>query len=347
MAVSAFSPPVRSTPRTPGWRISAPTPTWRRYASGPGGWLQGREGGLPGRRRRSAHHRDLRGRRRVLSKIGLNVDYVSTRLGHRGAAHFHKAADREGGWSIFGSMWGGMDWDNPAGNAALRGNGKNAWFGWPTARNWSRCATSGCTRLTRRRRSRWPPTCSARPSSTPPACRSVVLPTGGLSGRPDRDDEGADPVHRRETRLTDVALEGPSPTPAATCASVAASLFRSRRTCGWRSGCTAWRCIWHRYGYLRSWAVVIDQGSYPVRGRRVRGRGKATPEWRELKRWTEQNCSVAVAPPRRIKVVRRECYFEQRERHGDLVQRAVSDCCARNDTIWALSICRGPIWRGP
>ena len=39
----------------------------------------------------------------------------------------------EGGWSIFGSMWGGLDWDNPAGDLVLRGNGKEAWFGWPTA----------------------------------------------------------------------------------------------------------------------------------------------------------------------------------------------------------------------
>jgi peptide/nickel transport system substrate-binding protein len=39
----------------------------------------------------------------------------------------------EGGWSIFGAMWGGLDLDNPAGNLVLRGNGADAWIGWPTA----------------------------------------------------------------------------------------------------------------------------------------------------------------------------------------------------------------------
>jgi peptide/nickel transport system substrate-binding protein len=67
----------------------------------------------------------------VLSKIGLNVDYISLDWGTVVQRIFNKAPIEEGGWSIFGSMWGGMDWDNPAGNAALRGNGKDAWFGWP------------------------------------------------------------------------------------------------------------------------------------------------------------------------------------------------------------------------
>ena len=68
----------------------------------------------------------------VLSKIGLNVDYVSLDWGTIVQRIYNKAPVTEGGWSIFGSMWGGLDWDNPAGNAALRGNGDKAWFGWPT-----------------------------------------------------------------------------------------------------------------------------------------------------------------------------------------------------------------------
>jgi peptide/nickel transport system substrate-binding protein len=67
----------------------------------------------------------------VLNKIGLNVDYVSLDWGTVVQRIFNKSPTNEGGWSIFGSMWGGFDWDNPAGNAALRGNGKDAWFGWP------------------------------------------------------------------------------------------------------------------------------------------------------------------------------------------------------------------------
>lgn len=67
----------------------------------------------------------------VLTKIGLNVDYVSLDWGTVVQRIYNRAPISEGGWSIFGSMWGGLDWDNPAGNAALRGNGKDAWFGWP------------------------------------------------------------------------------------------------------------------------------------------------------------------------------------------------------------------------
>lgn len=69
----------------------------------------------------------------LLGRIGLNVDYVSTDWGTVVQRTTRKQPIAEGGWSIFGSMWGGLDWDNPAGNLVLRGNGMNAWFGWPTA----------------------------------------------------------------------------------------------------------------------------------------------------------------------------------------------------------------------
>jgi peptide/nickel transport system substrate-binding protein len=68
----------------------------------------------------------------VLGKIGLNVDYVSTDWGTVVQRSMRRQPIAEGGWSIFGSMWGGLDWDNPAGDAVLRGNGKDAWMGWPT-----------------------------------------------------------------------------------------------------------------------------------------------------------------------------------------------------------------------
>lgn len=67
----------------------------------------------------------------LLTKLGLNVDYVSLDWGTVVQRMFSKAPINEGGWSIFGSMWGGFDWDNPACDQALRGNGKDAWFGWP------------------------------------------------------------------------------------------------------------------------------------------------------------------------------------------------------------------------
>ncbi|HET6307397.1 MAG TPA: ABC transporter substrate-binding protein, partial [Rhodopila sp.] len=69
----------------------------------------------------------------VLSKIGLNIDYVSTDWGTVVQRTTRRQSIAEGGWSIFGSMFSGLDLDNPAGNLLLRGNGKDAWYGWPTA----------------------------------------------------------------------------------------------------------------------------------------------------------------------------------------------------------------------
>ena len=69
----------------------------------------------------------------VLSKIGLSVDYVSTDWGTVVQRMTRRQPIAEGGWSIFGAMSGGLDWDNPAGHSMLRGNGPDAWIGWPTA----------------------------------------------------------------------------------------------------------------------------------------------------------------------------------------------------------------------
>jgi peptide/nickel transport system substrate-binding protein len=69
----------------------------------------------------------------VLSKIGLNVDYVATDWGTVVQRITRKQPIAEGGWSIFGLMWGGYDWYSPAGDASLRGNRMNSWFGWPDA----------------------------------------------------------------------------------------------------------------------------------------------------------------------------------------------------------------------
>jgi peptide/nickel transport system substrate-binding protein len=67
----------------------------------------------------------------VLSKIGLNIDYLATDWGTVVQRITRKQAIAEGGWNIFGVMWGGYDWYSPAGDLVLRGNGMNAWFGWP------------------------------------------------------------------------------------------------------------------------------------------------------------------------------------------------------------------------
>ena len=69
----------------------------------------------------------------MLSKIGLNVDYVSTDWGTVVQRMTRRQPVAEGGWNVYGAMSGGYDWDNPAGHAQLRGNGANAPAGWPTA----------------------------------------------------------------------------------------------------------------------------------------------------------------------------------------------------------------------
>jgi peptide/nickel transport system substrate-binding protein len=69
----------------------------------------------------------------VLSKIGLNIDYLATDWGTVVQRITRKQPIADGGWSIFGVMWGGYDWYSPAGDLVLRGNGMNAWFGWPDA----------------------------------------------------------------------------------------------------------------------------------------------------------------------------------------------------------------------
>jgi peptide/nickel transport system substrate-binding protein len=68
----------------------------------------------------------------MLTKIGLNVDYISMDWGTVVQRTQRKQSIAEGGWSIFGLSWGGYDWYSPAGDAMLRGNGPNAWAGWPT-----------------------------------------------------------------------------------------------------------------------------------------------------------------------------------------------------------------------
>ena len=68
----------------------------------------------------------------MLSKIGLNVDYVSLDWGTIVQRNQRQQPIAEGGWSIYGSMTGGLDWDNPACNPSLRGNGRAGPAGWPT-----------------------------------------------------------------------------------------------------------------------------------------------------------------------------------------------------------------------
>ena len=68
----------------------------------------------------------------LFKRIGLNVDIQAMDAG----TMFQRRANREGvdkgGWSCFPSMVGGADTLNPAVSFLTRGNGRDAWYGWPT-----------------------------------------------------------------------------------------------------------------------------------------------------------------------------------------------------------------------
>ncbi|MSP87435.1 MAG: ABC transporter substrate-binding protein [Alphaproteobacteria bacterium] len=68
----------------------------------------------------------------LLRKLGLNVELAASDWGTLITRRSSKETLDKGGWSIFHTWWVGPDLASPAQNAALRGNGGAAWFGWPT-----------------------------------------------------------------------------------------------------------------------------------------------------------------------------------------------------------------------
>ncbi len=68
-----------------------------------------------------------------LKRAGLNVDYQAMDWGTLVQRRAKQQSPDAGGWSAFATFWAGLDQSNPVGHAFLRGNGKQALFGWPTA----------------------------------------------------------------------------------------------------------------------------------------------------------------------------------------------------------------------
>ena len=68
----------------------------------------------------------------VLKKIGLNVDLQTLDFGTIGQRRGSKQPIDKGGWSIFMTYLNSDGNVSPAQAFWLRGNGSNAWFGWPT-----------------------------------------------------------------------------------------------------------------------------------------------------------------------------------------------------------------------
>ena len=69
----------------------------------------------------------------MLKRVGFNVSVVETDWGSVVQRRASRAAPDKGGWNVFFTSFTGLDEYTPAGYLGLRGNGTNAWFGWPTA----------------------------------------------------------------------------------------------------------------------------------------------------------------------------------------------------------------------
>ncbi len=69
----------------------------------------------------------------LFRRIGFNVDFVSMDLGTLVQRRANKGPREAGGWDAFVTTYEGLTMADPATNVALRGNGGDAWFGWPTS----------------------------------------------------------------------------------------------------------------------------------------------------------------------------------------------------------------------
>ncbi len=69
----------------------------------------------------------------MLRKIGMNVDEVSTDWGTAVQRTTSRQPLDKGGWSVFTAFTGGIESSAPSTHQLLRGNGPNAYNGWPEA----------------------------------------------------------------------------------------------------------------------------------------------------------------------------------------------------------------------
>ena len=69
----------------------------------------------------------------TLKQAGFNVDVQTVDWGTLLQRRTNRGPLAQGGWSCFCSTFAGIDAASPASNTGLRGNGPDAFFGWPTA----------------------------------------------------------------------------------------------------------------------------------------------------------------------------------------------------------------------
>ncbi len=69
--------------------------------------------------------------RDMLVRVGINVDYAASDWATLVRRRANRTPPSQGGWNVFLSSFGGLDFINPAGHPALRANGGEAYPGWP------------------------------------------------------------------------------------------------------------------------------------------------------------------------------------------------------------------------
>ncbi len=68
----------------------------------------------------------------VMQRAGMSVDYQAADWGTVLQRRANKSPPAQGGWNAFCTSLSGNELATPATHAPLRGNGGQAWFGWPT-----------------------------------------------------------------------------------------------------------------------------------------------------------------------------------------------------------------------
>ena len=68
----------------------------------------------------------------MLRQVGMNVDVVATDWGTTVQRSVKRDPVDRGGWHMFAAFSGGYDMSNPGCHQLMRGNGENAYNGWPT-----------------------------------------------------------------------------------------------------------------------------------------------------------------------------------------------------------------------
>jgi peptide/nickel transport system substrate-binding protein len=69
----------------------------------------------------------------MLGKLGFSVTDATSDWGTVLQRRANKGPIDHGGWSVLIALFSAAELNTPAGNVLLRGNGNDAWFGWPTA----------------------------------------------------------------------------------------------------------------------------------------------------------------------------------------------------------------------